>query len=401
MLFWLGGWGADMDAEAQGIGALSAGEHEGLAGGPLAFLGTVRSAPSPSWLAAHPTKDVVYATLEKQGRLAAFARTGERTLVPLGRPVEIGEAVCHAAVAPDGTFLVASCWGDGRVVRVALDATGAPSGTSVAQAARDPHAGGAAAAPMAGGIDLVVATRALREAAGEYAHLIPDAGGEDEATGADGNGADGAEAAARPADADASVSRAHAAAFLRDGRIATTDLGLDLVRIWRDEGTRLGLDHEVVLPRGSGPRHMVVHPSGYLYVVTELSSEVYVLGADRTGRWRLVSAAPSPPGALATDAGAGLVPSRDGHVLYAGLRGSDTIAVLRVTGAGERLEHVALVDAGVAWPRDHIVVHDTLLVAGQHSHEVASSSLDLRTGVPGRVRHRVEAPSPTALLAAG
>lgn len=43
---------------------------------------------------------------------------------------------------------------------------------------------------------------------------------------------------------------------------------------------RVGDLHEtqrVPLPRGSGPRHTVWHPSGHLYVVTELSLEVCVL----------------------------------------------------------------------------------------------------------------------------
>ena len=65
------------------------------------------------------------------------------------------------------------------------------------------------------------------------------------------------------------------------------------------------------------------------------------------------------------------------------MRGSNTIATVRVKGAGDALAPVALVDAGVDWPRHHVVVRDTLLVAGQRSDEVASLTLDLRTGVPG------------------
>jgi 6-phosphogluconolactonase (cycloisomerase 2 family) len=49
-------------------------------------------------------------------------------------------------------------------------------------------------------------------------------------------------------------------------------------------------------------------------------------------------------------------------------------------------------------PRHHVVVRDTLLVAGQASDEVASLTLDIRTGVPGRVRHRTAVPAPTCLL---
>ena len=98
--------------------------------------------------------------------------------------------------------------------------------------------------------------------------------------------------------------------------------------------------------------------------------------------------------------GAELAASHDRSFLYAGLRGSDTIAVLRVAGDGGTLEQVALAESGVAWPRHHLVVRDTLLVAGQHSDDVVSLSLDIRTGTPGRVRQRASVPSPTRILRA-
>ena len=95
---------------------------------------------SASWLAAHPTHDIVYAALESEGAVQAYRRTGETRLTPLGGPVPAGEAVCHVAVAPDASFLLASCWGDGRVVRIDLDATGRLSSTPfVAAPAGDPH----------------------------------------------------------------------------------------------------------------------------------------------------------------------------------------------------------------------------------------------------------------------
>jgi 6-phosphogluconolactonase (cycloisomerase 2 family) len=142
---------------------------------------------------------------------------------------------------------------------------------------------------------------------------------------------------------------------------------------------------------------MTFHPSGHLYVVTELSHEVFVLAPSRDGVWSLVGGTPLGAGILPTDAAAELAPSHDGAFLYAGVRGTNTIATLRVRAAGESLEPVALVEAGVNWPRHHVVVRDTLLVAGQLSDEVASLTLDTRTGVPGRVRHRTAVPSPTCL----
>ncbi len=91
--------------------------------------------------------------------------------------------------------------------------------------------------------------------------------------------------------------------------------------------------------------------------------------------------------------------SRDGRFAVVGVRGSNTLASLRVDGDGGSLASVALVESGVDWPRHHVIARDTVLVAGQRSSEIASLTLDERTGVPGRVRRRVEAPTPTALLA--
>ena len=389
MRFLLGGYTSDSQGRASGIGMLVAGAaDDASAGGSLTFAGDVAAADSPSWLTSHPALDVVYAALEAQGAVQAFRRTGEASYAPFGSPVPAGEAACHVAVAPDGASLIASCWGDGRVVRMTLDAAGRPSSPVTGSAAEDPHALGAKDPDFpaqAGAIDLAAATRALRAAAGtEFAHLVPSF---------DEDPRDAVDTAS-----DLRPSRAHESVFLADGTFATTDMGLDLVRFWRIGGSGMRQVHQVVLPFGSGPRHMVRHPSGHLYVVAELSCEVFVLAPDVTGAWRLIGGTPLGAGILPGDTAAELASSRDGVFLYSGVRGSNTIATLRVRGAGESLEPVAVVESGVDWPRHHLVVRDIVLVAGQLSDEVVSLTLDVRNGVPGRVRHRAEAPSPTCLL---
>ncbi|WP_295034286.1 beta-propeller fold lactonase family protein [uncultured Microbacterium sp.] len=371
--FWVGGYGVDMEGPADGIGLLAVDEGHGPT--TLAYRGAVAPAPSPSWLAQHPTLDVVYAALEGSGEVAAFARTGESALRPVGRPVAAGQYLCHLAVAPDGRFLVASCYGDGRVVRIGLDADG-----GLVPAARD----------RAAELRAALFGEDSDEASGE--------GGGDPAAAVDPYASDPNRL---DPNGDPRVSHAHAAAFLPDGRVATTDLGYDLVRIWRPAASGLALDHEVVLPRGSGPRHMVVHPSGHLHVVTEYSCELFTLAADREGRWGLIAA--TAVSAIATpghDYPSELSRSRDGETLYAGVRGSNTIAALRVRGSGERVEPLALADAGVDWPRHHLVHDGALLVAGQRSDEISVLDLDERTGAPGRIRHRTPAPAPTHLLLA-
>lgn len=400
MRFWLGGYSADGEGSATGIGVLLAGAaDDALAGGPLGFAGdAVATGGSPSWLTRHPSLDVVYAALEAAGTVQAFRRTGEASFVPLGAPVEAGEAVCHIAVAPDTSSLVASCWDDGRVVRMTLDAAGRPSAPVVAPAASDPyeHEAGSAAPALPVGLDLAAAARALREAAGaEYAHLVPDHDREQEPVESEETDA----AASRP-------SHAHQAVFLPGGVVATTDMGYDVVRFWLQGAAGLVPVQDVVLPKGSGPRHTVWHPSGHLYVVTELSHEVFVLAPDLTAGpigsaiWRIIGGTHLGAGILPDDTAAELASSRDGEFLYAGVRGTDTISVLRVRGTGDVLEPVALVEAGAHWPRHHLVIRDTLLVAGQLGDEVVSLGIDLRTGVPGRVRHRTAAPSPTCLVPA-
>lgn len=394
--FWTGGYGADMGGSATGIGLLSG--DEGREPTTLAYRGAVAPAASPSWLAQHPSLDVVYASLEGSGAVQAFARTGESALSPLGGPVEAGAAVCHLAVAPSGDYLIASCYGDGRIVRIGLDAAGRLAAPQIADAATDPYGTGAGGEEPVG-IDFSDVFASLREAEPE-----PSRSGLllfDEMLGMNPEPAPEPEPVPEDESQDARASHAHAAAFLPDGRIATTDLGFDLVRIWRATASGLRFDHQVVLPRGVGPRHMLVHPSGHLHVVTEYSCEVFTLATGADGRWALVAATPVSPGAVVGfDYPAELSRSRDGETLYAGVRGSNTIASLRVRGAGESVESFAVAESGVDWPRHHLVHDGALLVAGQRSDEISVLDLDERTGAPRGIRHRTQAPAPTAILLA-
>lgn len=373
MRFFLGAYTDDGDGAAAGIGVLDAGDPDGpLAGGQLSVLrDAARTGGSPSWLTWHPTLDVVYAALEAAGTVQAFRRTGPATLAPLGRPVEAGALVCHVAVDPSGSWLVASCWGDGRVVRIALDTAGTPLSARVAEPRADVDADD-----------------------GMFGVGRPlDRLGDLEGLGDPGEGGDLDGLGER-------VSRAHQGRFVGARTLVTTDMGLDQVRFWHTAGDGLREVDRIALPFGSGPRHTVWHPSGHLYVVTELSHEVFVLAPPRDGHgWRIVGGTPVAAATLpGAEFAAEIALSRDADFAYVGLRGSNTIAVLRVRGTGTELTPVALVESGVDWPRHHVIARDTLLVAGERSDEVASLGLDERTGVPGRVRHRVATPSPSCLL---
>ena len=379
----IGGYTADMDGAASGIGMLLAGDRDSeSAFGSLGFAGTVVEAASPSWVTRHPTLDVVYAALEGRGAVQAFQQVDEQRFVPLGAPVAAGELACHVAVAPDAASLLVSCWGDGRVLRVGLGADGFLGAAEALPAAEDPWDLDARATAASASEELAAL---LAQGTMLRRNPLED---EDEP---DGEAAD--------EEASGRTSRAHQARFLPGGWLATTDMGFDLVRMWRTDAGAPRLRDRVVLPQGSGPRHMVWHPSGYLYVITELSHEVFVLGLGADGHWSVVGAAHLGAGILEDDTAAEISLSRDAEFVYAGVRGSNTLSVLRVRGDGSELDAAALVEAGVDWPRHHVVIRDTLLVAGQRSDEVASLTLDSRTGIPGRALHRTPAPAPTCLVA--
>lgn len=347
-LIWAGSYTADSNGHGTGIGAIAARDD-----GSLSWLGTAVEAPSPSFLAVHPTLPVVYAVAEAAQTVRAYKRTGQFGLEPLGEAWPAGAAACHVAVDPDGRFIVVACWGDGNVLLYGLDDDGGITSRFAAPPAKDPHAG------VDGGID--IATGGTR------------------------------------------VSRAHASLMLDDGRIMTTDLGFDLVRVWNYfPDTGLLPDHQVALPMGSGPRHLVQHPSvDAIFILTEYSVEVVLLLPGADGRFVLHSRGPATAGGASDgDAAAEIALSPDNRFAYAGIRGSNRISVLAVEGSGTRLRPVADVPSGGDWPRHHLVRDGWLHVAHERSDQVTTFALDPATGIPGEVLDQLVTGSPTVLRVA-
>jgi 6-phosphogluconolactonase len=339
-LIWTGTYTADGGGQAEGIGALTA--HPD---GTLEWHGTAVESDSPSFIAVHPTLPVVYAVAEQRQMVRSFRRTGEFGLEPFGDPQPAGEATCHVGVDPLGRFLIAACWGDGQVLLYELDHDGGITGRFAAAPSVDPHGSLTPGSPR--------------------------------------------------------QSRAHASLVLSDGRVMTTDLGHDTLRVWRYEpGTGLIADHEVALPFGSGPRHLVQHRSGSVFVVSEYSIEVFVLKAD-AGTFALINRGPATSGgSLAGDSAAEICLDPEGNHAYVGVRGSNLISILKVSPDGTELSPVQDVASGGNWPRHHLVRGQWLHVAHERSHNIATFALDPATRLPGPMIHNLQTPSPTALVPA-
>lgn len=122
---WAGSYTSDSGGSGAGIELLDA-----AVGRSLESLGTAAEAPSPSFLAVHPTAPVLYAVCEAAGVLQAYsisdADAGELgpSLEPLGESWTTGDAGCHVAVDPRGRYAIVTCWGDGKVILFGLDTRG-------------------------------------------------------------------------------------------------------------------------------------------------------------------------------------------------------------------------------------------------------------------------------------
>jgi 6-phosphogluconolactonase (cycloisomerase 2 family) len=177
-----------------------------------------------------------------------------------------------------------------------------------------------------------------------------------------------------------------------------------MVRLWTyREGVGLVSHQDVLLPAGSGPRHLAEHPDGRLFVDAEYSLEVFTLCADAVaGIGGVTGALPSyricdsvavgDPDPQCSTAEIALAEGR----LYVGIRGTNEIATLDVTAGAPVL--IARTPTLGDRPRHHAVLDGLLYVAHERSHDIVVFELDATSGIPGRMIQRLPIGSPTAVV---
>lgn len=113
----------------------------------------------------------------------------------------------------------------------------------------------------------------------------------------------------------------------KTGDIFTTDLGGDSVHKYRLLNEIATFNTE----KGQGPRHIAFHPTApYLYLFTELSSELVVLRDDEFDLVPLQTLSTLPEGEQDIKSGAAIRISNDGRFVYVSNRGHDSITVFEV-----------------------------------------------------------------------
>jgi 6-phosphogluconolactonase (cycloisomerase 2 family) len=119
----------------------------------------------------------------------------------------------------------------------------------------------------------------------------------------------------------------------------------------------------VLLPAGSGPRHLVV-VQDHLVVAAELSGELWLGRRAPAGGWTEVARVRC----TGTTTDGELYPSAlraDGDTVFVANRGPGTVAVFALDRAAGALTLTAELDCGGRWPRDLVVTDAGLWVANQ------------------------------------
>jgi 6-phosphogluconolactonase len=184
------------------------------------------------------------------------------------------------------------------------------------------------------------------------------------------------------------ISHAHASRFVRDGRLVSADLGHDAVLSYRvdPQAGRLEQLAELRVPTGAGPRHLALHRDGRVFVSGELDASVMTIRVDDSGgRLDLVDKRPSV-GTQVADAGTLPIPaeialSHDDRFLHVANRAVNCISTFDTSGG---LRHLHDVPSGGATPRHFTISGDDMFVANQDSDVVTPFRFDPLTGLAQR-----------------
>ncbi len=307
--------------------------------GALSHLRAVGSVPDPSYLIS-TGEGRIYAVCESPafhgkpgGGVMSLLRLPDGRLVSDGALPSGGQAPCHLAIGEAGTRLAVANYGDGVLSVFSL----APDG-------------------------------ALREQAASFVYT-----------------AKGANAARQE------CAHAHFAAFAC-GEILCCDLGGDCIR--RYDARTLDSLAPVRLPAGCGPRHLLRRPGGALYVVSELTSELFTLMPDGRGGCELIDVQSCLPQGAGESWAAALREGEDGR-LFVSNRGHDSVAVFRLGADGIPIRE-GVYPCGGRYPRDILPVGEGLMLcACQNADEVTC----LREEAGGwSVVSRLAVPAPVCLL---
>jgi 6-phosphogluconolactonase len=154
---------------------------------------------------------------------------------------------------------------------------------------------------------------------------------------------------------------------------------------------------------GSGPRHTHFHPNGkWVYSINELTSTVDVLAWDaKNGTLKGLSEVPLRGSSFPADSsGAELAIDRTGRFLYASHRGENTLLVFSIDPASGALTFVQRIGSGGKNPRDFTLDPSErwLVAANQDTQNVVVFARDPHTGKLTQTDRSAQVGAPVGVL---
>jgi 6-phosphogluconolactonase len=199
----------------------------------------------------------------------------------------------------------------------------------------------------------------------------------------------------------------HSTVFTPDGSyLVVTDLGTDKIMAYpfNASSSKPVVDPaniQVSSTPGSGPRHIVFHPtSPYAYVIEEMSGNVAAYSTTNPGEaLQIINSHPENyKGSIGS---AAIKISNDGKFLYASNRGeSNTVAAFKIDEQSGKLSLQGFIESGGKGPRDFAIdpTDSYILIANGESDNVTIYKRDKQSGLPVGKGVKTSLPSPVCLV---
>lgn len=188
-----------------------------------------------------------------------------------------------------------------------------------------------------------------------------------------------------------------------ENRALVCDLGLDTIFFYRLEEGKLVPHREILLPEGSGPRHLAFHPNGTrVYCANELNNTVTVFAYDRqAGNLEILQTLSTLPEQYvpgSDDTAADIHVSPCGRFLYVSNRGHDSIALFQIDGESGLLTAADWQSTGGRTPRNFAIAGGMLIAANQNSGNITTFVIDSESGRLIPTGNELELPSPVCIV---
>lgn len=195
----------------------------------------------------------------------------------------------------------------------------------------------------------------------------------------------------------------HSSILTKDNKyVLSVDLGIDKLVVYQLNGSNLDcrMDLSFSFPEGSGPRHIVYSNSEYYYVISELTSEIFVLKytpGEKSLFENIQTISSTSPEYEGTKSGAAIRIHPSNKFLYSSDRGNNSINLFSILPDG-KLKYLNSFSCEGNSPRDFNIdpSGNFLFCANEKSNNVAVFSISRVTGELTFITSQ-EVSSPTAV----